>query len=488
MNTTLIGVLLGMIALLFMVLRTRIHVFPAMVIATLIMGLFAGMAPADLTKTLTTGFGNTLSSIGLIIGFGVMMGACFEISGAAKRMAKTFIRIFGKGREDIALGVTGLVVSIPVFCDSAYILLQSLVRAISRNTGKSAVGLGAALAIGLLITHAMVPPTPGPVGVAGILNVDIGSFMLWGIVISIPMLLVTLLYTRRVGEQFFRMPAADGSWILSRAGIDSAEQINDMDDKDLPGNLLAFSPIVLPIILILIRTLFPNVPGLAGDVIQLVGHPVIAVGIGVLIAVYGLTGKLSREEIFTAMDRGVSETGIILLVTGAGGAMGAILKASGAGDAIASSVVASGLPGIMIPLFISALLRAVQGSATVSMITTASITAPLIAGLQLDPLFVALACAVGTVGFSHFNDSYFHVVTRTLGISDTRSQLRIWSVTATIAGGTGATMVVLLNLLFGSGGTAFDPVVPVILTLVLLALGRKREDITLQGVTSKQGA
>lgn len=178
MDAALIGIILGIVAMMVMIIKTRIPVALAMIIASIIMGLFAGMAPTDLVNAIKAGFGGVLGGIGLIIAFGVIMGACFERSGAAVRMAKTFVKLCGKGREDVALGFTGVLVAIPVFCDSAYIILHSLVRAISRNTGKSAVGLGVTLALGLLITHAMVPPTPGPVAVAGILNVDLGVYML----------------------------------------------------------------------------------------------------------------------------------------------------------------------------------------------------------------------------------------------------------------------------------------------------------------------
>ncbi|QIZ77643.1 GntP family permease [Ferrimonas lipolytica] len=480
METTIIGIVAGLIALLAMVLKTRIHIFPAMIITALIIGLFGGMDPNALTKALTSGFGGTLSSIGLIIGFGVMMGSCFEVSGAAKRMARTFIKIFGKGREDIALGFTGVLVSIPVFCDSAYVLLQSLVRAISANTGKSVVGLGSTLAIGLLITHAMVPPTPGPVGVAALLGVDLGAYMVWGLIVAIPMMLGTIFYTRRMGQKYYRVPGKDGEWISEPAMFRGVKEMSSEEEAKLPSNLLSFAPILMPIALILTRTLMGKLPegeeaSFLYNLIQLVGHPVIAVGLGLLVALYGLTRHIPREQIITSMESGVSSTGIILLVTGAGGAMGAVLRASGAGDTIADAIASTGLPPILIPLAIASLLRLAQGSATVAMITAATITAPMVPGLGLEPVFVALACAVGAIGFSHFNDSYFHVVNRTLGVDETKAQMEIWCVTAMIAWAIGATMVTALNLAFGSAGTIFDLVIPM-LTLAGLLVWISKQD------------
>lgn len=483
METTIIGIVVGLIALLGMVLKTRIHIFPAMIITALIIGLFGGMEPNALTKALTSGFGGTLSSIGLIIGFGVMMGACFEVSGAAKRMARTFIKIFGKGREDLALGFTGVLVSIPVFCDSAYVLLQSLVRAISANTGKSMVGLGSALAIGLLITHAMVPPTPGPVGVAALLGVDLGSYMVWGLIVAIPMMMGTLFYTRRMGKKYYRVPGENNTWITEPKMFAGVKDMSADEESKLPSNFLSFAPILMPIALILTRTMVGKLPEgeeatAVYNLIQLVGHPVIAVGIGLLVALYGLTRHIPRKEIIESMESGVSATGIILLVTGAGGAMGAVLRASGAGDVIAEGIASTGLPPILIPLAIASLLRLAQGSATVAMITAATITAPMVPGLGLEPVFAALACAVGAIGFSHFNDSYFHVVNRTLGVDDTRAQMEIWCVTAMIAWAVGATMVTLLNLLFGSGGTLFDLLIPVATLAGLLIWSNKQGDKT----------
>ena len=235
MDGALIGIVIGIIAMMGMIIKTRIPVALAMVISSIIMGLFAGMAPTELIDAIKAGFGGVLGGIGLIIAFGVIMGACFERSGAAVRMAKTFVKLCGKGREDLALGFTGVLVAIPVFCDSAYVILHSLVRAISRDTGKSAVGLGVTLALGLLITHALVPPTPGPVAVAGILGVDLGQYMLWGLMVSIPMMLLSMIYIRRVGNEYYRVPNGE-TWITNQADWANLEKVEATDDKELPSN------------------------------------------------------------------------------------------------------------------------------------------------------------------------------------------------------------------------------------------------------------
>lgn len=180
----LIGLVIGIICLIFMIMKTKIHTFLALMIATILVGLIGGVEYSKIMESITKGFGGTLGSIGIIIGFGVMMGQIFEASGAAKKMALSFLKLFGKGREELAMAITGFLVSIPIFCDSGFIILTPLMKAISKETRKSIVSLGLALASGLVITHSLLPPTPGPVGVAGIFGVSVSSIILWGIVRS----------------------------------------------------------------------------------------------------------------------------------------------------------------------------------------------------------------------------------------------------------------------------------------------------------------
>lgn len=471
MDGAIIGIIVGIIAMMLMIIKTRIPVTLAMVITCLIMGLSAGMAPTELINAIKAGFGGVLGGIGLIIAFGVIMGACFERSGAAVRMAKTFVKLCGKGREDLALGFTGVVVAIPVFCDSAYIILHSLVRAISRNTGKSSVGLGVTLALGLLITHAMVPPTPGPVAVAGILGVDLGVYMLWGIAVSIPMMLLSMIYIRKVGKDYYRVPDGD-RWITNQADWANLKTVNATDERQLPSNFLSFGPILIPIILILLGTIVGKGDTFFHSLLELFGNPVVAVGLGVLMALYGLTKKIDRKDMIGSMDDALSTTGLILVVTGCGGAMGAVLKASGTGPVVAEMIASSGIPPLLVPLAIASMLRLVQGSATASMMVAATMSLPLVETLGLDPVFVALICAVGPVGFSHVNDSYFHIISRTLGITELSDQLKIWSMTSTIAWAIGASIILTLNLFFGAGGTMIDPIIPIIV-LAMIALWMK---------------
>jgi GntP family gluconate:H+ symporter len=206
----IIALVIGLLFLIFLIMKTKVHAFLALIIGAVTIGLIAGLDTVKIADAISAGFGGTLGSIGIIIGFGVMMGEIFQMSGAAKRMAHTFLKLFGKGREEVALGITGFLVSIPIFCDSGFVILSPIMKALSRQTRKSVVSLGVALAAGLVITHSLVPPTPGPLGVAGTFGVDVGNFILLGICISIPMAIVCILYARWLGKRIYQIPSEDG--------------------------------------------------------------------------------------------------------------------------------------------------------------------------------------------------------------------------------------------------------------------------------------
>ena len=221
----LMALAIGIIVLIFLVLKTKVQAFLALICTTILVGIIGGMPLSNvmievdgvektfgILNSVTTGFGGVLGSIGIIIGFGVMMGQIFEVSGAAKRMAYTFLKAFGKGREEEALALTGFLVSIPIFCDSGFIVLAPIAKALSETTKKSVIGLGVALASGLVITHSLVPPTPGPLGVCGIFGVDVGKFILIAIILAIPMTIATIAYSRLyLSKKFYCIPQEDGS-------------------------------------------------------------------------------------------------------------------------------------------------------------------------------------------------------------------------------------------------------------------------------------
>ena len=451
-NQMIIGMIVGILLLVYLILKTKFHTFLALIIAAVVIGLVGGMNPQDVISSITQGFGSTLGSIGIIIGFGVMMGQLFETSGAAKRMAFTFLKLFGKDREEAALAVTGFLVSIPIFCDSGFIILAPLARALSKQTKKSIVTLGIALAAGLVITHTMVPPTPGPVGVAGIYGANVGSVILWGIVIAIPMLLSIMPYAKKLGKQIYQLPAEDGDGWIRPDSIQIVEDLeSSFNEADLPSTFISFAPIIVPIILILLNTVGAvlKFSGLFGKIVTFLGTPLIAVAIGLIIAIVTLTKNDTRDETLRAMEKGIASAGIVILVTGGGGALGAVLRNSGVGEYIAGFIADSNIPLLFLPFLISTLMRFIQGSGTVAMLTSASITAPIMLSLGVDPVFATLSACIGSLFFSYFSDSFFWVVNRTIGITDPKEQMRIWSIPTTIAWAVGFISLSIINAIFG---------------------------------------
>lgn len=444
----LLGLGVGIALLILMMLKTKMHPFLAMIISASVTGLIGGMPATEVVNSITKGFGNTLGSIGIIIGFGVMMGEIFEVSGAAKKMAQIFVKKLGKGREELALAITGFLVSIPIFCDSGFVILSPLAKSISRSTGKSVISLGLSLALGLVITHSLVPPTPGPVGVAGIYGANVGTVLLLGIICAIPMTLAGLTYAKHLGKKMYRIPTEDGEGYTTEFNqAKTTEMLIDENEK-LPSGMMAFMPIVAPIVLILINTVVTQM-GYEGSLVEYIkffGSPVIAVAIGLIISIYGLGAKYDKKEITTVMEKGIKSAGVIMLVTGAGGALGMIIRDSGAGDYIASLIAQTPLPAFIIPFAIASIVRLIQGSGTVAMTTAASVTAPMMASLGLSPEIAVLSACIGSLVFSHFNDSYFWVVNRTLGVTEVKEQIRVYSIASTIVWAVGFVELIILNI------------------------------------------
>ena len=477
-----LGLAVGLVLLILMITKTRIHVFLAVIICSIFIGLFGGMGQEDVIASITKGFGNSLSSIGIIIGFGVMLGKLLEMSGATRVMANTFIKIFGKNREEEALAISGFVTSLSIFCTSGFIILSPLMKALSRKTKKSVVALGIALAGGLVASHSLVPPAAGPIGVAGILNVNIGQFMLYGAILSIPIILVSLIYGKYLGGKIRQIPDGEGwtrDYETAEEGMEegaaaegaakAAAANTAAGSSAAAGNteaaantetaaaantaadirpLMAFAPILFPIVFILLKTGLKSA-GMENAVVSLMGQPIVALAIGLLIAIYGLMRQFGKSETLNAMEEGLKASGKLMLLVGGGGALGMIIQSSGLGEYIASSIIKTSIPPILLPFLISALLRVAQGSGSVAMMTAASVAAPMIATLNLNPVFAALAACIGAIPFSHFNDSYFWVINESIGIDDTREQMKVWSVTTTLSGFAALAVLMVMNHFLG---------------------------------------
>jgi gluconate:H+ symporter, GntP family len=480
----LLALLLGIATIIVVVLRTRLDAFVALILASVVTGAVAGQPLLDTINSITTGFGNTLASIGLVIGLGVGIGKILEVSGAADSLARAFLRAFGKGREEWAMGSVGALVSIPVFCDSGYVIMNPLARSIARVKRGGYVALALALGCGMTLTHHMVPPTPGPLAVSGLLGADLGLVILTGLIFTVILLPVVILYARWVGPQLEdrlvpavreavygrTAVAVGGSGGLDRLdehsatgggtgadaeGLDRLDQRSGVDAESRPnvlgeppagqpphkvGAFVGSLPLLIPLLLIVANTVTAaidrNQQGvLSGDYevsswtvpFAFVGNPVIALVIGILLAVYVLLPRWTpRTRVHTWLAEAAASAGLILLITGAGGGFGLVLRDSGVGDALAEAIASLSLPVFLVPFLIATLVRIAQGSGTVAMVTAASVTAPLLEPLGIDPLLAAMACTAGSMVFSYFNDSYFWVVTRFTGLEGTAA-LKGWS-------------------------------------------------------------
>ena len=464
----LLALVLGIGTIVVVVLKTRLDAFVGLLLAALVTGAAAGTPVLDTIDSITVGFGETLAAIGIVIGLGVGIGKILEVSGAADSIARAFVKAMGKGREHWAMAGTGYVVSIPVFCDSGYVIMNPLARSIARRINGRYVTLALALGCGMTLTHHLVPPTPGPLGVAGILGADLGGLVLAGLVFSLLLLPVVILYATWIGPKLegevneqTRAAVYQGAAVGAHSSgggtsttvsedpdydeTNPAAQLGEPPEGEKPHRVglgLAILPLLVPLLLIVANTVTTAIdrnrqgilnpeeeytPSAVGSVLGFVGHPVVALMVGIILAVYVLLPRWTpRKKVHSWLSEAAASAGLIILITGAGGAFGQVLRDSGVGDELAKAISSMSLPGVLVPFLVATLVRLAQGSGTVAMITAASVSAPLVVGLGLSPLLAALACCAGSMVFSYFNDSYFWVVTRFTGLDGTAA-IRGWS-------------------------------------------------------------
>lgn len=340
-----------------------------------------------------------------------------------------------------------------MFADSALVIFRPLTKALSRVTGKSVVGLALALACGLQCTHTMVPPTPGPLIAAGMMGVDVGQMILVGAGLSIPILIASVLYSKWIGKKIYQIPNLDGTYDrkeFKKEYLKKMDQLDSiMDTKNLPGLWPSVAPILVPLLLIFLKTGISLTTIQSGPlyyVISLLGEPIVALAIGTTLAVYGLGRNMAQKEVINVMNESIKDTGIIMLITGAGGALGNVVKVSGIGDVLGEMVVSWPIPAILIPVIIAALMRIALGSATVAITTAASLTAPLLPALGLAPVLLAQACCIGAFSFGYFNDSGFWVFNGMFGLTEMKDQLKCKTAVSMIMAGVGVVELMIINL------------------------------------------
>ena len=481
MNPVL-AMLIGVVVMMVLIICTRMHAFPALIISAILIAVLSGNNLAGVAEsgnllgtaisTVTSGFGGTMASIGIVIGFGCIMGIFLEKSGAAKRMALSILKLVGIKRADVVLGLTGFVVSIPVFCDSGFVILSSLAKEFSRLTKKSMVGLGGILGMGLYITHFLVPPTPGPLAVVSTfqqngLSVDLGLFIIYGLLLSIPVFILSVYLFRYFGNKYpqFVVPYEIDRSKYTAAQLEVLDKIDaklkagkELENEDfaallstekLPGAGISFTILLLPVILILANTIVSQTAlkgMIVGQIITFLGNPVIALFISLCLGAFVLARDKDNKTVVGMMGEALKDAGPIVFITAAGGALGAVVKATGAAGIMGEALVSTGIPGILVPLLIGVIMRFPQGSGTTAMITGSALVAPMLAaGLAVNPYLAGLAICMTAMCPSFLNDSYFHVVTSFSGM-DIKTSLKTWTIGSIIIPVFGGLILFILSL------------------------------------------
>ncbi|MGX8793711.1 GntP family permease [Oceanobacillus sp. M60] len=435
--------ILAMVILLFLIIRTKLQAFLALIIASLFVGLAVGMPPQELLAHIEEAMGGTLGFVALIIGIGTIFGEVLRASGASEKLALTLMDKFGEKNIVWALGASGFLISIAVFIDVAIVILVPLTYALVRKSKKSLLYYGIPLTAGLSVTHTFIPPTPGPIATASIIGADLGYVILFGVIAGIPAMIIA-------GPLF-------GKFISKKIHVDVPEHFKESEVNYDPDKLPGFAGVVImliaPLILILGNTtadLLLDEGNIVREILMFIGNPIIALLIVSLLTIwlYGTRRGFTKGELQKITTRALEPAGIIILITGAGGVFGQTLIATGIGDILADAMQQINMPIILFGFITAALIRITQGSGTVSMITAASLVSPLIQHFDVsEPMLglVTIAIACGGTAFSHVNDSGFWMANRYFGMS-VADTLKSWTVMKTLVGLTGLAVVLILSL------------------------------------------
>ena len=409
-----LAIISGVAILLFLIMKWKLNAFLSLLFASIWVGLIGGLSGDEIIESISNGMGSTLAFVATIVGLGAIFGAILEHSGGAQALAKFLLKKGGESKSRLALLTTGFIVSIPVFFDVGIIILMPIVKALSKKSNRHVLYYGLPLLTGLGITHSFIPPTPGPVAVAEILKVDLGYAIIIGALIGIPIALLC-------GLTFSK-------WLVPKnEPIEQEEDTNELSDQYDGGLVKAIMWILgLPIVLILIGSFLKTLAGegiipqsVIIDIMAFLGHPFVSLLIGTLLALYflGVRKGLGKEELFKVTNNSLAPAGSIILITGAGGVLKTVMINTGIGDIIAQGMLNTSFSVLLLAYLVTALVRMMQGSATVAMLTGAGIVAAVLPGIDLSMLertFIMMAIAAGSIVLSHVNDSGFWLVNRIL--------------------------------------------------------------------------
>ncbi len=442
LNSTrlILAAVIGLAILLVLIIKFKIHAMLSILIGAVAIGMIAGMPFEDIVTAVDDGISLSLKGIALLVGLGSMFGAILEASGGAQTLAVTMVNKFGDQKAAWALGITGLVIAMPVFFDAGLIILIPLAFSLAKKTKRSSLFYAVPLLAGLAVGHAFIPPTPGPVLVATMLDVDLGIVIVIGVLCGFVAMVVSGPVWGSICGKKYYVPVPEH--------IANQEEF---DESKLPGFGTVVGIILIPLVLIVLKSIAGVVPAMAGvePVLSFLGQPFMALLLATLAAMYLLGTKhgYTLPELEKIMTKSLEPTGLILLVTACGGVLRYMLQYSGLGDVIGNAVSSANLPIVLIAFVVAALVRICVGSATVAMTMAAGIIAALPGIADLSPLYLAcvvMAVAGGATVCSHFNDSGFWLVKSLVGL-DEKTTLKTWTIMETLVGGTGFIVALIIS-------------------------------------------
>ncbi len=435
-----IAALIGLVILLVLIIKFNIQAMIAILIGALSIGLMAGMPFEQIITAVNDGIGNTLKGIALLVGLGSMFGAILETSGGAQSIAVTMVKKFGDEKAAWALGITGLVIAMPVFFDAGLIILIPLAFSLAKRTRRSSLFYAIPLLAGLAVGHAFIPPTPGPVLVATMLNVELGWVILVGIFCgTVAMIVAGPVWGAFCGKKYH---------VAIPEHLANQEEF---DESKLPKFGTIVGIIMIPLVLIILDSVAGVIPAMAPiqPVLGFLGEPFVALLIATIAAMFILGYKYgyTNKELEKVMTKSLEPTGMILLVTASGGVLRYMLQYSGLGDVIGNAVSSAALPMVVVAFAVAALVRISVGSATVAMTMAAGIIASMPGIAEYSPLYLACitaAIAGGSTVCSHFNDSGFWLVKSLIGM-DEKTTLKTWTIMETLVGTTGFLVALVIS-------------------------------------------
>ncbi|MBU3114360.1 GntP family permease [Clostridium lacusfryxellense] len=436
--------LLSVVVLLVTILKFKLNAFVALLLTAIATAVFVRMPVSDIGSTVSAGFGSTLAGIGIVTGLGVMLGSFMFESGGIEVMANTILKKFGEKRTPEAVALSGFITGIPVFGDVVYIMFAPMLRVLSKKTGVSMVAYACSISIATTATYAMVIPTPAPLAVSESLKIDVGVFFIYSLVCAfIATMVAGVWYAKHLDKVDHKN---NHTYSFDDLEVED-KKIESDPNKKRPSFIKSLSLLLVPILLILLGSFGTMILGENHPItpfLKFFGDKNVAMLVGVIYAAIVSKPYISRS-VSDVMTTAADQVGLILLITGAGGAYGKVLQATGIADYIAKTLSGYSIPVLVLCFMISQIIRCAQGSTTVALITTSSILATTIATSGVSPILCAIAICGGGMGLSLPNDSGFWAISRFFKIS-VGDTIRAWTIPGFISGITVLIVASILSL------------------------------------------